>query len=104
MCRLRAPSKRTLSKYGLSLIDWLCVAAKQDSRCAICGGLPKYGRLHIDHEHIKGWKKMEPDKRMLHVRGLCCFRCNSQFLRRGLTLELAKKVVDYLEAYAQSSG
>ncbi len=101
---LLPPSDKTLAKYGLSKLAWYRIAAGQGGVCAICGGLPKSGRLHIDHEHVKGWKRMAPRERAKYVRGLCCFRCNSQFLRRGLTLTLAKKVVDYLFAYTSISN
>ena len=101
---LLPPSAKTLAKYGLTLRNWLVMAAGRGGVCAICGGLPKSGRLHIDHEHVKGWKRMAPSERAKYVRGLCCFRCNSQFLRRGLTLTLAKKVVDYLFTYAMISS
>ncbi len=101
---LLPPSAKTLAKYGLSRSVWVNLAECQGGGCAICGGLPRSGRLHIDHEHAKGWKRMEPKERAKYVRGLCCFRCNSQFLRRGLTLELAKKVVDYLVNYVMISS
>ena len=96
---LKVPTKATLRKYGLSYVAWARIAMQQGSVCAICGNLPKSGRLQIDHFHAKGWRKMIPMQRASYVRGLCCFRCNSQFLRRGLTWQLAKKVVDYLQAF-----
>jgi hypothetical protein len=97
---LKKPSAKTLTKYGMTEVHWHNLASLQYFVCGVCGKLPPSGRLHIDHEHVKGWKKLPPDQRRRYVRGLACFRCNSQFMRRGLTLELAKSVVDYLEQYA----
>lgn len=97
---LKVPTDKTLAKYGLDLVSWGRLALAQKGVCGVCKGLPKSGRLHIDHFHIRGYKKLPPDQRRRYVRGLACFRCNSQFMRRGLTLELAKSVVDYLQRYA----
>jgi hypothetical protein len=54
----------------------------------------------IDHEHVRGWKKMPPEQRKLYVRGLTCWYCNSTYLGRGLTVAKAEGVVRYLKAYA----
>lgn len=98
---LKVPTRATLKRYGLSLEEWERIANSQGRVCAICGGLPKSGSgiLHIDHFHLKGWKKLKPNERKKEVRGLCCYRCNSQFLRRGLTAELSMKVSDYLNKF-----
>ena len=39
--------------------------AKQGGVCAICRKPPKYGRLHVDHDHAAGG-----------VRELLCHGCN----------------------------
>lgn len=98
---LKVPTKNTLKKYGISFEEWNHLADSQGRVCAICKGLPKSGSgiLHIDHHHVKKWRKMEPKIRKLYIRGLACFRCNSQFIRRGLTTELAKSVWEYLQKY-----
>ncbi len=102
---LKIPSKATLKKYGLSLEEWNAIADSQNRVCAICHGLPKSGSgiLHIDHEHVKKWKKMKPEMRKTFVRGLACYRCNSQYMRRGLNSALAKTVFDYLLKYELKS-
>lgn len=71
----------------------------QGGVCFVCHQLPKSGRLHIDHEHVKKWKKLPPDQRKRYVRGLLCFRCNVSFVGRGVTVERARNVVSYLENY-----
>lgn len=95
------PTKATLKKYGLSVEEWQKLADVQGHACYVCKQEPKKGRLHIDHEHIKNWKKLPPDQRKLAVRGLLCFRCNTTFLGRGITIERAKNVVAYLERYSE---
>lgn len=96
---LKQPSPKTLSKYGLTLEDWAVIAARQNGVCDVCEKLPKSGRLNIDHEHVRGWKKMPPGKRKLFVRGLLCYMCNLFYLARGMTVDKAKNVARYLERY-----
>lgn len=93
------PSAQTLKRYGLSRDEWLAILAGQGGVCAICKRVPTSGRLHTEHEHVPGWKRMPADQRKLYVRGICCFMCNTQYLGRGLTIEKARAVVAYLEAY-----
>jgi len=97
---LITPTKQTLKRYGLSLEEWQAMAEKYNHACAICKTEPKKGRLHIDHEHVKGWKKMAPSERKKHVRCLACFRCNVSFIGRGITIARAQAVVDVLAEYA----
>lgn len=96
---IQTPSKATLSKYGLSEPEWLVIAEKQKGACYICEKEPSTGRLCIDHEHVKGWKKMPPEKRKLYVRGLLCWVCNHYYVGRGISIFKAKNVVKYLEEY-----
>lgn len=53
--------------YGIGRLDYDMMYAKQDGRCAICGG-PPVGRenFDVDHDHETG-----------RVRGLLCFPCNN---------------------------
>lgn len=96
---LRTPSKATLRKYGLSLEEWETMAQAQSRVCYVCAQVPKSGILHIDHEHVRGWKKMSPTERKQFVRGCLCWRCNASFLRRGMTAERAERIASYLKAY-----
>lgn len=93
------PKPATLKKYGLSLEEWRALADYQGHACFVCKQEPTKGRLCIDHEHAKGWKKMPPERRKLFVRGLLCFRCNTTFVGRGVTVERSRNVTKYLEEY-----
>jgi hypothetical protein len=101
---LRAPTRPTLRRYGLTLEDWRRIATAQRGVCFVCRQLPKSERLHIDHEHVKDWKKMPPEKRKKHVRGLLCFRCNTTYVGRSITVERARNVVTYLERYEEKAA
>lgn len=96
---IREPTKQTLKRYGLSLEEWRILFEKQGRVCAICKQEPTTGRTVVDHDHVKGWKKMPPEHRKLFVRGICCWWCNSTYLGRGINVEKAKNVVTYLEDY-----
>lgn len=99
---LSTPSVSTLKKYGLDEADWRRLADAQGSVCFVCKKEPSTGRLCIDHEHVKGWKKMPPEQRKLYVRGLLCWVCNHYYLGRGINIDKAKNVVRYLEQYQES--
>lgn len=98
---LTVPSIKTLDKYGLSLVFWKLIAAAQGYVCAVCGLLPKSGRLCIDHEHVSGFKKLPPEKKRKYVRGLLCWNCNYRFAARGMTEKRARRLVSYLVRYAE---
>ncbi len=72
---------------------------RQGGVCAICKKEPPNGRLCTDHDHVKKWKKMPPEKRKLYVRGLLCAYCNLRLLRKGWTLEKLERAVDYVKQY-----
>lgn len=95
------PSKATLKKYGLDDQGWDDIAQRQGYACGVCKQLTKTGRLCIDHEHVKNWKKMPPEQRVLFVRGLLCWRCNTTFVGRGITVERSQNVTSYLVNYQQ---
>lgn len=98
---LITPTTTTLKRYGLTEAEWRAMADVQNHACYVCRLEPKKGRLCIDHEHAKGWKKMPPEQRKLWVRGLLCFFCNTRYLGRGISIARAKNVVSYLEAHAE---
>lgn len=98
---LVVPSTKTLDKYGLTFVLWQHIAALQGYTCGVCGKLPSTGRLHIDHEHVKGFAKLDIWEKRNHVRGLLCWICNHFFARRGMTEEKARRLVKYLVAYAE---
>lgn len=107
------PSAKTLAKYGLSGAEWLAILERQFGVCAICGTLPrqpvqakgkaaptwKGPRLCVDHEHVKGYKNLPPEKRKVFVRGLVCWHCNKHYIGRAMNLIRAEAVVRYLTAH-----
>ncbi len=93
------PKPATLKKYGLSEDAWRAILDSQGGVCFVCKRVPGTGRFCTDHEHVKNWKKMPPEQRVLYVRGLLCWTCNNYYLARGITVERAKNVVLYLENY-----
>lgn len=98
------PAPSTLKRYGLSMEEWKAILARQDGRCAVCKLVPKKGRLCIDHDHAKGWKKMSNDDRKKYVRGLLCWRCNTTYVGRGASIERALATAAYLTAYQDRNG
>jgi hypothetical protein len=93
------PTLGTLRKYGITAVEWRAILKRQDGRCAICKRVPKSGRLAIDHQHVKGWKKMKPEQRRLFVRGLCCFLCNGKVVSKWTTVDRAMAAVLYFREY-----
>lgn len=98
---IREPTRATLRKYGWTLDDWKLQVLLQDGTCAVCRKVPSSGRLMLDHAHVKGWSKMKPERRRDYVRGLVCYMCNRFYLARGITIEKARGVLAYLEAYEE---
>jgi hypothetical protein len=96
---IREPLPVTLKKYGLSLNEWKNILAEQGYRCPICKRVPSSGMFRTDHLHVQNYKKMSPEKKKLWVRGLPCVHCNRFFLAKGITVEKAQAVVDYLKAF-----
>ena len=99
---IKVPSKATLRKYGLTLEDWQRRLNDQGGVCFICEKEPPSGILCVDHFHVKGWKKMAPEKRKQYVRGLLCSYCNLRLLRKGWTLAKLKRAVLYVEKFEAS--
>lgn len=99
MTALRTPHKTTLRKYGLTEEEWNRIADSQNRVCFVCEKVPASGILHIDHEHVKGWKGMPPAFKRRYVRGLLCWHCNSVWLRRGATVVKLQRAAQYLKRY-----
>lgn len=101
---MNPPSAVTLKKYGLTADEWLLLLEVQGGVCAICLKAPPSGRLNIDHEHAKGWKKMEPEQRKLWVRGLLCWTCNLYILGRGVSVFRLQNALNYLKSFAKRNA
>lgn len=95
---IRPPSIKTLCRYGLSMADWLAMAGLFGI-CHVCKRRPSSGRLVVDHEHVKGFKKLPPEQRKTYVRGLTCWNCNYRFLAKGMSLAVAQNLVNYFLRY-----
>ena len=96
---VKTPTQATLKKYGLSEYEWEQILLRQGGACAVCGDIPKSLRLHIDHEHVKGWRKMPAEERKKFVRGLVCYRDNRFFLARGMDIDRSRAITRYLLSY-----
>lgn len=94
---IKAPSKVTLKKYGLSEQEWLSIFDAQGRKCLICEQTDK--KWVIDHAHVKGFKKMSLEDRKKYVRGILCTYCNFRMLPKGMNLQKAKNIVSYLETF-----
>ncbi len=70
------PTLPTLRRYGLTLFDWAEILERQGWLCPICERHASRVKLNIDHEHVLGWKRLPPELRRLHVRGVLCAHCN----------------------------
>jgi len=97
------PGKPTRARYGLTLEDWRALVWACKGVCAVCGKLPKSGRLYIDHEHVPGWAKWPGPARAGAVRGLLCYTCN-RFLVGKHCARTATLVADYLRRYENRSS
>lgn len=95
---IREPRPATLKKYGLSLNDWKNIVAEQGYRCPLCLNVLNK-TTNIDHFHQKGWAKMPDEKRKKYVRGVTCWYDNKNALYKGVTVEKAKRLVQYLENF-----
>ncbi len=83
-----------VSKYGITIDDYMEMLASQDFGCAICEVKENaYGQVSgrafaVDHNHETG-----------KVRGLLCQTCNRMLGLAGDSVERLKKSLDYLEAH-----
>lgn len=98
---VKPPSLATLKKYGLTAAEWMYIWEYQGSACAICKKVPESGVLHVDHYHVKGFKKMKPEMRKTYVRGILCAYDNQRVLVKGLNLFKARNIVKYLESFEE---
>jgi hypothetical protein len=98
---IRVPTDATLAKYGMTYEGWSTLLRRQGFACAICKQIPSTGMLRIDHAHVKGWKKLPPEEKRKHVRGLLCYFDNKFTLaRQGNQSWRLRAAADYLDAHA----
>lgn len=99
---MRAASYRKsilYQKYGVTVEDYDEILKSQNGVCYICGSEPKLRRLAVDHEHIKGYSKLDPIDKRKYVRGLLCHFCNRFYMGGKPTVEKFKKCIQYIEKY-----
>lgn len=58
-------SKKRLSRYGITVEEYISLLENQNSKCAICKRIQLTKSLAVDHNHKTG-----------KVRGLLCGNCN----------------------------
>lgn len=98
MRRYRARHPETVGKYNRILhlrrkfkiteADYQTLLEKQNGRCAVCPRLAseeRYGRLHIDHDHINN-----------RIRGLLCQRHNMVLGLVKDNVNTLKELIEYL--------
>lgn len=115
----RPPTAQTLARYGLTADEWRAMCQRVRYTCVVCGKPFGDRPLVVDHEHVRGWRArkrklksgkaraakdqrvMTPAERKLYVRGVLHSYCN-RFVRSWLTLDRARAITAYLEAYHKS--
>lgn len=91
------PTQKTLDKYGLSTDEWQDMWHDQGEICPICGR--SEALMVIDHEHVRGWKKMPPEQRKLYVRGIICSYDNQRIVGKGSSYKRLLNGAHYLLRY-----
>ena len=78
------------AKYGIGLVEFAELLAKQGGACALCGATDpgvSWGRnLHVDHDHATG-----------RIRGLLCQPCNTSLGKFKEDPALLRKAANYIE-------
>ena len=90
--------KRLLKTYGLIFETW---EEMSKNGCWICG--KKDGRICVDHIHVKGFKKMQPEEKLKYIRGALCFMCNTSLkgFEKTINGERNRKQLERTYAYFQ---
>jgi hypothetical protein len=103
MTGIKEPTPATLKRHGLTVQQWREMLDRQDGQCSLCpaGHLPPSRILNIDHEHVRGYWDMQPERKRRYHRGLVCYWHNKNFLARGATPELFDRAAAYLRAYQE---
>ena len=93
------PSVHTLDKYGLSLPEWERLIDETKGKCPICDRPIAELKMVIDHAHVPGWAKMEPQLRKLFVRGVVCMADNHWVLSHFITEKKHTAAAKYLAKF-----
>lgn len=76
--------------YGIDLEGYNKLLKEQDHRCYICNKHENEfkKKLHVDHNHSTG-----------EIRGLLCYNCNHNIVRKTTDPEIALKLYQYLQKH-----
>lgn len=85
----KARNKYLQKKYGITLDQYNTKLQEQNDSCALCGKHKSHFKraLAVDHNHKTNV-----------VRGLVCFYCNHQQIRKH-NLATATKLKEYMDKY-----
>lgn len=85
----KAKDKYLQKKYGITLQTYKDMLLKQNNSCDLCGKpASNFKRaLHVDHNHKTN-----------KVRGLVCFHCNKELIRRH-SKKTATLLKDYMDRH-----
>lgn len=75
-------------QYNITSQDYDDLLAKQNGKCAICGGPPKRKYLFVDHCHVTG-----------NLRSLLCQNCNAALGMAKESRDILMKMVEYLDKW-----
>ena len=91
----RYKKKSTLkSQYGLSIEDYEAMHEAQGGCCAVCLNPPVPNQvLFVDHDHGTG-----------KTRELLCVRCNFAIGHLGESIEVAQRLIAYLQRHSAPSS
>jgi len=80
-------------KYGITLSAYNQMLVEQHDSCALCKKHKSHFKraLHVDHNHKSGI-----------VRGLVCFYCNNQLIRKH-NMKTAESLYEYMKKYDAKS-
>ncbi len=101
--RMVIPTNVTLRKYGLTEERYAFLWRLQSGLCGLCNAPLEGKRVNIDHQHVRGWKKMSSDRRRTYIRALLHARCNRFLLGPtfyGFKAEHFRMAADYLDRHS----
>jgi hypothetical protein len=100
---IKQPTSATLKRHGLTPEQWQEMLDRQGGQCSLCppGHLPPSNMLNIDHQHVRGYDQMPPERKRVYHRGLVCYWHNKNFLGRGASVDLFVRAAEYLRAYEE---
>ena len=92
--KARAAEARRERVYQLTVDDYDGIKELQGGYCP-CGRQIK----HVDHNHVLARRHDHPEDQgcPMCLRGLLCYRCNSEILGRGYNSAMLRALADYFD-------